>query len=59
MTGGCCPTCGRPWPGTNIYANATWRGEIMRNTPREVWDAYREDGVSYREMVEMEMSYAG
>ena len=42
-----------------IYEVARWREAILQDTPREVWDEYRANGIPLMKAVEMEMSYAG
>ena len=49
-----CPTCVSPL--VHRY-NLAEREELLMQTPREVWDEYRENGYPLHEAISMEFSY--
>jgi len=56
-----CPHCGG-WlisRAASAYRDAHWRASVLREAPKEVWEAYRADGIGLMDALSMELSYAG
>ena len=52
-----CPTCGNV-EKVSYMARYVAREEVMRQTPREVWDGYLENGYTLIQAVSEELSNA-
>lgn len=54
-----CEKCGQEYnPMGSMYDGVATNIDLVRQTPKEVWQQYLEDGYTFYEARDMERSYA-